>query len=213
MVCFFNSGAKNLQKSSRIQKISIKFAVVMGMGIAGDYIVDGLGEAEALLVIGKGDGGAVLGHGGELAAALPGIGPGAVGDEVADGTVAGVAVGTKNHVTAFSHGFTRILMDDSQIGGNVDTTILLGSRETEDVVVLVDSSTYSTKRVVAVGHCVGKWEFLQAAGAGCLNDTHVGDVVRHHGIKTDMHFVVCGVSCLMSAQYLISDGLFACFVG
>ena len=29
----FNSGAKNLQNSSRIQKISIKFAVVMGMGI------------------------------------------------------------------------------------------------------------------------------------------------------------------------------------
>ena len=26
-------GAKNLQNSSRIQKISIKFAVVMGMGI------------------------------------------------------------------------------------------------------------------------------------------------------------------------------------
>ena len=30
---FFNSGAKNLQNSSRIQKISIKFAVVMGMGV------------------------------------------------------------------------------------------------------------------------------------------------------------------------------------
>ena len=66
--------------------------LALGIGIAGDYIVDGLGEAEALLVIGKGDGGAVLGHGSQLAAALPGIGPGAVGDEVANGIVgAGLA--------------------------------------------------------------------------------------------------------------------------
>ena len=64
--------------------------LALGIGIAGDYIVDGLGEAEALLVIGKGDGSTVLGHGGELAAALPGIGPGAVGDEVANGIVGAV---------------------------------------------------------------------------------------------------------------------------
>ena len=64
--------------------------LALGIGIAGDYIVDGFGEAEALLVIGRGDGGAVLGHGGELAAALPGIGPGAVGDEVANGIIGAV---------------------------------------------------------------------------------------------------------------------------
>ena len=64
--------------------------LALGIGIAGDYIVDGFGEAEALLVIGKGDGGAVLGHGSQLAAALPGIGPGAVGDEVANGIVGAV---------------------------------------------------------------------------------------------------------------------------
>ena len=66
--------------------------LTLGIGIAGDGIVDGLGEAQALLVIGKGDGGAILGHGGELAAALPGIGPGAVRDEVANGIIgAGLA--------------------------------------------------------------------------------------------------------------------------
>ena len=32
-VCFFNSGVKYLQNSSRIQKISIIFASVMGMGV------------------------------------------------------------------------------------------------------------------------------------------------------------------------------------
>ena len=32
-VCFFSSGAKYLQNSSRIQKISIKFASVMGMDV------------------------------------------------------------------------------------------------------------------------------------------------------------------------------------
>ncbi len=32
-VCFFNSGAKYLQNSSRIQKNSIKFASVMGMDV------------------------------------------------------------------------------------------------------------------------------------------------------------------------------------
>ena len=31
-MCFFNSGAKYLQNSSRIQKISIKFALVIGVG-------------------------------------------------------------------------------------------------------------------------------------------------------------------------------------
>ena len=66
--------------------------LALGIGIAGDYIVDGLREAKALLIIGKGDGGAVLGHGSQLAAALPGIGPDAVGDEVANGIVgAGLA--------------------------------------------------------------------------------------------------------------------------
>ena len=66
--------------------------LALGIGIAGNRIVDGLGEAQALLVIGKGDGSAILGHGGELAAALPGIGPGAVGDEVANGIIgAGLA--------------------------------------------------------------------------------------------------------------------------
>ena len=66
--------------------------LALGIGIAGDYIVDGLREAEALLVIGKGDGSTVLGHGSQLAAALPGIGPGAVGGEVANGIVgAGLA--------------------------------------------------------------------------------------------------------------------------
>ena len=34
-------------------------------------------------------------------------------------------------------------MDDSLVGRNVDTAILLGSRETEYVVVLIDSSAYS----------------------------------------------------------------------
>ena len=32
-VCFFSSGVKYLQNSSRIQKISIKFASVMGMDV------------------------------------------------------------------------------------------------------------------------------------------------------------------------------------
>ena len=61
--------------------------LTLGIGIAGNRIVDGLGEAESLLVIGKGDGSPVLGHGSQLAAALPGIGPGAVGGEVANGIV------------------------------------------------------------------------------------------------------------------------------
>ena len=66
--------------------------LALGIGIAGNRIVDGLGEAEALLVISEGDGSTVLGHGSQLAAALPGIGPGAVGGEVANGIVgAGLA--------------------------------------------------------------------------------------------------------------------------
>ena len=36
-------------------------------------------------------------------------------------------------------------MDDSLVGRNVDTAILLGSREAEHVVVLVDGSAHSAE--------------------------------------------------------------------
>ena len=61
--------------------------LALGIGIAGNRIVDGLGEAETVFIVGEGDGSTVLGHGSQLAAALPGIGPGAVGGEVANGIV------------------------------------------------------------------------------------------------------------------------------
>ena len=80
-------------------------------------------------------------------------------------------------------------MDDSLVGRYIYTAILLGSRKTEHVVVLVDCSTYSAKRVVAVGHGIRQGEFLQATGASCLNDAHISDVVRHHRIEANAHLL------------------------
>ena len=55
--------------------------------IAGDHTVDRLAHAQALSVVHEGSGGAALGHLLELAAVLPGVGPGAVGKRIANGVV------------------------------------------------------------------------------------------------------------------------------
>ena len=108
---------------------------------------------------------------------------------VTERAVAGVGVGTENHVAALRHLLTHILVDNGLVSRHVDATILLSSRQAEYVVVFVDGAANSAERVVAVCHGIGNGEFLQAAGAGCLDDTHIGDVVRCHGVEADAHLL------------------------
>ena len=63
----------------------------------------------------------------------------------AERAVAGVAVRTEDHATAAGESLTDILMDDSLIGRDIDSAVLLGRRETEDMVVLVDGTADSAQ--------------------------------------------------------------------
>ena len=104
----------------------------------------------------------------------------------AQGAVAGVRVGAQNHLAAAGEVLAHKGMDDRDMGRNEDAAVLFGSRETEDVVVLVDSAAHGAQRVVAVGEHVGQWELPHARGARRLDDADKGDVVARHGIETNL---------------------------
>ena len=131
---------------------------------------------------------------------------------VTERTVAGVAIATQNHVTALHHGLAGELVDNGLVGGNVDTAILLGCRQTEHVVILVDGTTDGAQRVVAVGHCIGQGELLETTGAGGLDNAHVGDVVRHHRVKADAHLFTLAAVYIVTAQDAVSDGVLTSLV-
>ena len=56
-------------------------------GVVGDHTVDGLLYPQALGVVHKAGGGAALAHLLQLTVVLPGVGPGAVGERIANGVV------------------------------------------------------------------------------------------------------------------------------
>ena len=132
---------------------------------------------------------------------------------VAERAVAGVRVGTQNHVAALHHGLAGELVDDGHVGGHVDAAVFFRSREAEDVVVLVDGASHGAERVVAVGERVGQGEGFEARGAGRLDDAYVGDVVAHHGVEADAHLLALGAIDVVGAENLVGYGLFACLVG
>ena len=123
-----------------------------------------------------------------------------------------MAIATQNHVTALHHGLAGELVDNGLVSGHVDTAVLLGSRETEHVVILVDGAADSAQRVVAVGHCVGQGELLETTGAGGLDNAHVGDVVRHHRVKADAHFLTLAAIYVVRAQDAVGDGVLTSLV-
>ena len=129
----------------------------------------------------------------------------------AEGTVAGVRVGAEDHLAAASELLAHVLVDDGDVRGHEDTAVLLGRRETEGVVVLVDGSTHGAQAVVAVREHVRQRETLHTRGLGGLDDAHKGDVVRGHGIEAELQVahVSRGVVCLHDS---IGDGAPACFV-
>ncbi len=128
---------------------------------------------------------------------------------VAQRTVAGVGVGAENHVAALGHGLASILVDNGLVGGDEDAAILLGSGKTEDMVVLIDGAANGAERVVAVGHCVGEREFGESTGAGGLDDTDVGDIVRNQGVEFNAHLIAFLVRGVVRTENGISNGVFA----
>ena len=80
------------------------------------------------------------------------------------------------------------------------------------MVILIDSTADSAKRVVTVGHRVGNREFLQSRCTCRLDDAHVCDVVAHHGVETDAHFCPFRSVGVVGAENLVGDGVLAGFL-
>ena len=76
-------------------------------------------------------------------------------------------------------------MNDALVGGDKLAAVLLGRRQAEHMVVLVDGAPHGAQGVVAVGEHIGQGERLHAGGPGGLDDAHIGDVVGGHGVKAD----------------------------
>ena len=102
------------------------------------------------------------------------------------GTIAGVRVGTQDHLAAAREVLTHKGMDDRDMGRNEDAAVLFGSREAKDVVVLVDGAAHGAQRVMAVGEHVGQRELLHARGARRLDDADKGNIVARHGIEANL---------------------------
>ena len=103
-------------------------------------------------------------------------------------------------------------MDNSLVGGNIDAAVLLGSRQTEGVVILVDGAADGAQRVVAVGHGIGDGELLQAGGLCGLDDTHKGNIMGDQSVELDLHLL--GILALVvGTQDGVGDGFLAGFVG
>ena len=122
------------------------------------------------------------------------------------GTVTGVAVGAKDHAAAAGHHLAGVLVDDSLVCGDEVAAVLHGSRQTENVVILVDGAAHGAEAVVTVGHHIGHGELFQAASLGGLDDAHVGDVVGDEAVKLQVKLALL-LPHLVAAEDLVGHGL------
>ena len=122
-----------------------------------------------------------------------------------------MGVGAQNHVAAGRQGLTGILMNNRLIGRHIDSAVLLGGGKAEHMVVLIDGAAYRAQGVVAVGHGIGQRELPQAAGAGRLDNAHIGNVMAYHGVKADAELLFARSiprrTDIMRTQNLVGDGV------
>ena len=103
--------------------------------------------------------------------------------------VAGVGVGSQDHLAAACHHLTHVLVDNCDVRRNIDSAVLLSRGQTKHVVILVDGSAYRAQRVVAVGQNIGQREFIHSRSSRCLHDADKSNIVGSHGIKFDPKLV------------------------
>ena len=104
----------------------------------------------------------------------------------AQSAVAGVRVGTQDHLAATGKVLAHKGVDDGDVRRDEDAAVLLGRREAKDVVVLVDGAAHGAQRIMAVGEHVGQRELLHARGARRLDDADKGDVMARHGVEANL---------------------------
>ena len=93
--------------------------------------------------------------------------------------------------------------------GHEDTAVLLGGRKAEKMIVLVDGSTHGAKAVVTVGQGVGYGKFRKPAGPRRLDNAHIGDVVRRHGVKADAQHIFPFRGCVVRGKNARGEAVFA----
>ena len=77
------------------------------------------------------------------------------------------------------------------------------------MIVLVDRAADSAETVVAAGKYIGKREFVQTGGPGCLDDAHIGQIVAGDGIKLDLQILRISAD-VVRLQDPVRDGAFFC---
>ena len=128
-------------------------------------------------------------------------------------TVACVRVRAEYHLTAACKLLASVGVNNALICGNVYAAVFLSRRETEDVVVLVDSAAYGAERVVAVGHSVGDRELGHSARSCRLYDADIGYIVRYEGVEFDSQVGAVRLSYVMLVENRIRDSVLSCFCG
>ena len=104
----------------------------------------------------------------------------------AQSAIAGVAVGTQDHLSASGHHLTHILMDYRNMRRNIDAAVFFCSRKAEHVVILIDGAAYRTQRIMAVGQHIGNGELFHAGCLCRLDDSHKSNIMRSHGIEAKL---------------------------
>ena len=74
------------------------------------------------------------------------------------------------------------------------------------MVVGVDGAAHGAQAVVTVGEHIGHREFLQAAGLGGLDDTHIGDVVGDETVECQVQQPVAAAG-VVGAEDAVGHGL------
>ncbi len=108
----------------------------------------------------------------------------------AQGPVAGVGIGSQNHGSAFCKHLPGELVDDGLMRGYVDAPVLLGRREAEHVVVLIDGAANRAEAVVAVGQDVGNRELLEARSPRRLDNAYICNIVAGQLVELDIEFLI-----------------------
>lgn len=80
------------------------------------------------------------------------------------------------------------------------------------MIILVDGATDSAKGVVAIGHGVRDRELLESARTGGLDDADISDVMRCHGVETDLKLGSFTAFNIMRAKDAVSDSVLAGFI-
>ena len=109
-----------------------------------------------------------------------------------------MGIAAEDHLAATGEVLAHELVDDGDVGRYVYATVLLGRREPEEVIVVVDRAAHGAQRVMAAGEHVGQGKAFHTRRARGLDDANVGDVVACHRVEFDsevLEVIRDGVRC------------------